>query len=393
MRRFIFIVLLLVVSVWLGIHIAQDPGLALFQYRDWSVEMPLWFATLIFAVFIFLLYILHRFLEGIDISLYRYKNWLRLRRKSKSYNKMNRGILELIEGNWKNAENYFLDGIDQSEAPLINFLGASKAAHERGLFEKRDIYLRQAYDLAPEADVVIGIMQAQFQLNQGQLESALATLNNLRNKVPRHPMVLKLLERVYIHLADWKGLLSLLPSLRKAKVFTTSQIDNLEMHIYEEILKAYKNKSDNLQQLHIVWNSVPRKLQKDPNVIYSYVQCLAKYPGTEEESEYLINKTLNKQWNENLVRFYGSLNTKSPQKQLTHAEKWLEEYPSQAALFLTLARLSIRCQLWGKARSYYEESYQLEPHLKTQFEYGKLLEKLGDSTSALKIYREALSAT
>jgi HemY protein len=391
MRRFVMLIIILIFSVWLGLRVAKDPGLALFTYNNWSVEMPLWFAVLSLIAMLVILYFMVRFFDGIDTGFYRWKNWLRWRRKNKAYSKTNRGLLELIEGHWRNAENYLLEGIDQSDAPLINYLAAAKAAHERGTFDKRDMYLHQAYDLVPQAEVAIGLTQAQLQFDQGQLEQALATLNHLRTIVPKHPMVLKLLEKVYVRLADWKNLLKLIPNLRKAKIFTTDQLDNLEQHVYQELLNAEANKPNGLKNLHEFWATVPRRIEKNPRVVYYYTQQLLRYPEAASEIEELINKTLKKTWDTDLVKLYGQVITRDPKKQLAHAEKWLKLYPHQAVLFLTLGQLCLRCQLWGKARHYLDDSLKLAAIPETYVEYGKLFEQLGDLSSAADSYREGLA--
>jgi HemY protein len=51
----------------------------------------------------------------------------------------------------------------------------------------------------------------------------------------------------------------------------------------------------------------------------------------------------------------------------------------------------MRCQLWGKARNYFENSLKLQASQETYIEYGKLLEVLGEQTAAVQSYREGLS--
>ncbi|HSW69991.1 MAG TPA: heme biosynthesis HemY N-terminal domain-containing protein [Gammaproteobacteria bacterium] len=389
MRRFIVFIIILILSVWLGLQIAQDPGLALLTYHNWSVEMPLWFAVLSLIALMVVLYLIVRFFDSIDHSFYRWKSWLRFRRKNKACSKTNRGLLELIEGHWKNAENYLLEGIDQSDAPLINYLAAAKAAHELGAYDKRDKYLHQAHNLAPQADVAIGLTQAQLQFDQGQLEQALATLNHLRTIVPLHPVVLKLLEKLYVRLADWKNLLTLIPALRKAKIFTPDQLDHLEQNIYQELMIAASSKLDSLKNLREFWMTVPRRLQKNPRIVYFYTEHLLHYPEAANEAEELINKTVKKSWDSDLVKVYGQIVSTHPKKQLSIAERWLKLYPHQAMLLLTLGRLCLRCQLWGKARTYLDDSLKLAILPETYIEYGKLFEQLGDMSAAAENYRLA----
>lgn len=390
MLRFVFFLVILIFSVWLGLRVAEDPGYAVFAYQHWTVEMPLWFALVAFFVLLFIFYGVLRFFDGIDFTIYRWKNWLRWRRKYKSYSKTNRGLLELIEGHWRSAEYYLLEGVPQSDAPLINYLAAAKAAHEQGAYDRRDNYLRKAHDFAPQADVAIGLTQAQLQVEQGQLEQAVATLSHLRNVAPKHPFVLKLLEKVYVRLADWNNLIKLLPFLRKAKIITAEQLQLFEKNTYLELLHNAETKNVGLVGIQQLWEAIPKKFQQDPEITYRYAKLLLPYPEVSADVETLIRKCVKKAWDGQLVALYGLIEAKDAKKQLAVAEGWYKQYGNQAVLLLTLGRLYMRCQLWGKARSSFEESIKLEANPETYMEYGKLLEQMGEMSSAMKNYRDGL---
>lgn len=393
MRGFFWFLIILFFSVWLGLKISQDPGYALFTYGHWTIEMPLWFAMVSVLLILFVLYGVLRFFDNIGFSIYRLKNWLRWRRKYKSYNKTNRGLLELVEGRWKHAEHYLLDSVQQSDAPLINYLAAAKAAQELHAFDRRDTYLRKAHHLAPQAEIAIELTQARLQYEQGQLEQALATLRHLRGLAPKHASVLKLLEKVYVRLADWKSLLQLLPFLRKAKLITDEQMNIFERNTYQELLHEAAHKQQGLAPIRQVWQTVPRKLQADPELIDSYANILLPYQETADELESLIHKALKRRWHADLARIYGLLKTNNPQKQLSYAESWQQQFGNQPILLLTLGRLCMRCQLWGKARSYFEEGLKLEASSETYAEYGKLLEQLGETQAAIQCYQKAMKLT
>lgn len=389
MRRFIFILVILGVSVFAGLKIAEDPGYAIFAYRYWTVEMPLWFAILCLFVGLLVLYFILRFFDAVDSSWISWKNWLALRRKNKSYSKTNRGLLELIEANWKNAETLLMEGVDQSDAPLINFLAAAKAAHEQKSYEKRDLYLRRAYDLSPQTHTAVGLMQAELQIKQGKLDQALATLNRLHTQEPKQVLVLKLLERVYVHLGDWKNVLKLIPLLYKTKQLTAEQMSLLEVKAYKELLSATR-KSIMSQSAKDIWREIPKKLQKNPDLVCCYVKQLQRYPDTNVEIEDLIQKTLKNAWQPELVIIYGTLNLADANKQLKTAESWQKSYGSHAEIYLTLARLSVNCQLWGKAKSYFQEALRLGSTAEVYYEYGNLLMRLDESHAAMQNYREGL---
>jgi HemY protein len=391
MRSFVVLLIIFLLSVFCGLKIAEDPGFAFFSYQNWSVEMPLWLAVVGLLVVFFFGYWLVQLVDGVDFSLYRFRNWRRLRKKTRSYSKTNRGLVELVEGNWQSAEDYLIEGIAQSDAPLINYLAAAKAAHERGAYDKRDAYLRTAHDVAPHAELAIGLTQARLLFEQGQLEQALATLGHLRTIAPKHKVVLKLLERVYVRLGDWQELLKLLPNLRKAKLLDAIELEIFEKNIYLELLHSGDAKKGGELSTRAAFRALPRKFQKDPELICAYAKLMLPYPEAANELEVLLSRVISQQWNADAVRLYGLLPLTNPTKELTKAEGWLRKsYPDQAVLLLTLGRLAMRCQLWGKARDYYENSLRLEVVPETFVEYGKLLEKLGEHSAAITNYRNGL---
>lgn len=390
MRRFLWTLIILIFSVWLGLKITEDPGYAFFSYKHWSVEMPLWFSILLFIIILFLLNSIQRFFDSIDIVWMRFKNWFQLRRKYQSYNKTNRGLIELVEGHWKSAESYLSEGAPQSDAPLINYLAAAIAAQEQHAYDKRDSYLSRAHQFAPKADVAIGLMQSRLQLDQGQFEQALASLSYVLRIAPKHPVALKLLEKVYVHLADWGNLLTLLPRLFKAKLLTETEFLNMERHFYQELLLLSAKKHEGLREIHHIWESIPKKIQKHPEVLCCYIKLIIPYSEMALDIEILIDRTIRKTWHKELVRLYGLLVSSDPKIQLTRAEVWLKQYNNQAMLLLTLGRLCMRCQLWGKARHYFEGSLKLEAQVDTYAEYGKLLEHLGENSAALQCYRQGV---
>ena len=391
MKRFIIFLLIFIASIFVGLKIAEDPGFAFFSYKQWSAEMPLWFAVLSIIVTFFLGYLVLRIINGLDFSLYRFRNWRKWRRKYKAYSKTNRGLVEMIEGNWAHAERDLLEGIPQSDAPLVNYLAAAKTAHERGAFEKRDAYLRNAQSIAPESELAIGITQATLLINQGQILQAQATLDQLRSIAPKQKVVLKLLERVYVHQGDWRALLVLLPNLRKTKLITPDEAHELEKKIYVELFNATANQP--LATIQELWDRTPKRLRQEPLVIAAYVKQLLPYPETATTQEEITSKAIKNTWDLNLVKLYGLVVSQEPVKQLAKAERWLKEHASEPVLLLTQGRLSMRCQLWGKAKNYLETSLKLQPTAETFAEYGKLLELLGDETAAARNYRSGILLT
>ena len=105
----------------------------------------------------------------------------------------------------------------------------------------------------------------------------------------------------------------------------------------------------------------------------------------------MIADALQRRWCDALVYAYGLIPSQNPISQLSRAERWLKHHSRNAVLLLTLGRLSIRSQLWGKARSYLEASLGIDPQAETYRERGALLERLNNQGAALDCYRKALT--
>lgn len=394
MARLILLLLFLILSVWLGLQIMHHPGYLVIFYQPWLVQMPIWFALLAVLVAFGLFYFLITSVDRVHFMWYRLKNWLRFRREHRSYSKTQQGLSMLIEGRWKKAERFLLKGVDQSVEPLMNYLGAAKAAHEQHAADRRDHYLQKAYQVAPNAEMAIGLTQADLAFEQGRDEEAIATLSRLRHESPRHPGVLKLLEKIYRRQGDWQRLHALLPSLRKAKVITSAEYDQEEAKLALLSLEAAPQQLDHL---HALWNSFPRYLRKEPRVVEAYVKQLSRYEmlsnsETTKEMDHLIRKTLKHTYSASLAEQYGLLPHQNLNRQLVIVGAWLKIHGEQPELLFTLGNLCSRLQLWGKARDYYERCLAIRPNPKAFLAYGKLLEHLGELDEARQKYREGLNS-
>jgi HemY protein len=201
-------------------------------------------------------------------------------------------------------------------------------------------------------------------------------------------VILKLLKDLYFQLRDWKSLAQLLPPLRKYKAIPALECDELEQRVYQALLKEIAPYTD-LDNLRKYWESVPRPLQRMPRLLNEYVPCLIE-KGAHVEAETLIRECIKKTWDSSLIRWYGLAIGEDVSKQLSVAENWLKQHGDDAILLLTLGRLCIRNQLWGKARSYLESSLALDPQPETYRELGMLLEQLDEPTAAAECYQKGL---
>lgn len=388
MKRLLMLLIVFIIATWVGLHIKDDPGYALFGYGHWVVEMPLWFT--IFAGLV-LFYSIHYCLLSLAYVTGiwgRCRRWCDRYRHRRSQNMTSQGLIQFSEGNWQTAEKYLLKAVEESETPLINYLTAARAAQEQAAFERRDEYLRLAHQSTPGAEVAVGLTQAQLQLRQDQLEQSLATLKHLQQLVPHHICTLKLLKQLYLRLADWTSLYEMMPELKKYKVLSTEAYDELNLIVYRGLL-IQAGKHEDVEVVNQLWHSIPKAVQKNSDVIKVYIAQLMD-KKQHDVVERLIRDTLKRQWDTDLVKLYGKLATSLSQKQLSIAEGWLKIHSQSPVLLLTLGRLSVQIDLWGKAREYFEASIRIDPCVETYNELARLYEQLGEKTLAMDSYRAGL---
>ena len=78
-------------------------------------------------------------------------------------------------------------------------------------------------------------------------------------------------------------------------------------------------------------------------------------------------------------------------KQQATAESWLNNHSRDAVLLLTLGRICMRNQLWGKARDYLGESIDVQANPEAYYEFARLHEQEGNREAAAECYEKGLT--
>jgi HemY protein len=245
--------------------------------------------------------------------------------------------------------------------------------------------------------MAVGITQAQLQLAGNRLEQALATLVRLRKQAPHHPFVLKLLKNTYVRLEDWRELSRLLPEIRKRNLMESEEQGDLERLVWQNLLQRAAEEcrrhsgepSASLEPLTKLWDELPGFLRRDEHTIREYARLLADL-GDEAQAETLLRKVLRNHWGDELVNLYGRVKGLKPDEQLLVAEQWLKDRPNNAELLLALGRLSLRNELWGKAREYFETSLRLRRSRETMAELSRLNAHMGEGENSVKLLMQGL---
>jgi HemY protein len=140
----------------------------------------------------------------------------------------------------------------------------------------------------------------------------------------------------------------------------------------------------------MIWQDIPRADRKNDALREIYFASLIR-TGTHEKAEKELAQELKRNWRGPLVRLYGLVEGPDVTRQLKRAESWLRDRGEDAELLLASARLCLRAELWGKARSYLETVIAIRPSPEVFNVYGRLLSQLGDAEAAADAFREGLN--
>ena len=386
MMKWLLVALLaLVGAVAVALVALPDPGYVLIGYGKYSVETSL----LVFLVVLGLLYLGLRALSVLWRVPVRVHRWEQRRHDRQLRLGFDEATRALAEGQYPRAERRLSRLIKSRQAPLQAYLSAAAAASQQGADQRRDQYLQLALQRQPDAETGILFQQAELQLAAAQSDQAQTTLTRLRKLAPHSVRTLRLLLQLYLQQQDWRQLRELLPQLRRSEVLDHAQWQKLAIQAYREQIMAFSTASE-LDELNAGWKQLPPPVQQDHGLLAVYIEQLLRLEAHTRAGE-ILRRQLSQGWDERLVYLFGEVQETEVAAQQRQAEQWLEKHPEDAVLLLALAKISLRNQLWGKARSYLESSISQQPTPEAYRLLATLLEQLDEPDKAAECYRKGLA--
>ncbi len=379
MKFGIIVVLALFLSAFAAHFLLADPGYVIINFRGYVIEMSVPVLLGLAVLLVLAVWLIRKIVlapRRLGEAAGRY-------RSARSGQKLTRGMIAVAEGDFARGEKMLARSASTSDSPLFNYLQAARAAHLQGRDERRDEWLRLAYKDAPEATNAVLLTQAEFQLDRGENEQALATLRRLDENSKDHAHALSLLGRLYFKLGDWESLAELLPRLRHNKQLQPGLLDKWTVRVRREALDLA---ADSVA-VDTAWKKVARGHKAE--LLEAYYAALIRV-GEHDRVEKELAAALRSSWRGPLVRLFGLVESSDTTRQLKRAEGWLKHHGEDPDLLLTAARLCLRNELWGKARSYLETVISLRPTPEAYQEMGSLLNQMGEADAAAEAYWDGL---
>lgn len=381
MKFGIIVVVALFVSAFATHFLLTDPGYVVINFRGYVIEMSVPVLAGLAIALVLAVWLIRK----IIVAPRRLGEVAGRYRSARSGQKLTKGMIAVAEGNFARGEKMLGRAASTSDSPLFNYLQAARAAHLQGRDERRDEWLRLAYEETPEAANAVLLTQAELQLDRGQNEQALATLRRLEEESKDHAHALALMGRLYFELEDWDALAKILPRLGKKTQLTSETLEKWTIRVHKEAL----DKAADADVLDETWKGIGRKLKVDLSLLESYYLGLMRV-GLHERAEKELAGELKTNWRGPLVRLFGLVEATDTTRQLKRAEGWLKNHGEDPDLLLAAARLCLRNELWGKARSYLETVISMRPTPEAYNEYGNLLTQMGEADAAADAYRDGL---
>ena len=382
-RLLLVTLLALTVAVGAGHFLAADPGFIVIGYAGRVVRMSFALFLLLTALAVVLLYL------GLGLAAHllelrqRWRRWSHEYRQRRAYRSLAQGLMARAAGDFARAERLFSLGANEDAQSEAHYLAAAEAAHAGHARGRRDNYLRLADEVQTNSAATLDLQRAAWLLDGGDVAGAAAVVDRLVRNQPSGPALLRLQLRLAQQRQEPAAVLRLLPALRRDRAITHDEANVLERDCAVAALAAAAAAPD---ELRAVWDSLSKPLQAMSAVVAVYVHGLIR-AGRHDQAEQLLARQLDRRWDSALAALYGEVQCEPASRQLRRAEAWAGARDGDRGLRLTRARLAIRAQLWGPARTQLEQLLTAAPSPL----FYRLLAEIADHTGeaeAARRYRQ-----
>ena len=394
MRRVLILVACaLLLGATIGFLLQKEQTYVLISTKSISFEMTTWMAIIVYLLsisFIISILLLISWILGGS----GFKSWLITRKKRKNLLETTKGLIYFSDYDWKNSLTSLEKSASSSLMPSVNYIYAAKAAAEIDDYDRAYQILTLLKKSDPTSSILVEKIRSELLLREERFQEAIQISTELMTKLPKDTGNIRILIDCYYITEDWTALQRLLPHIKKNRALVDSSFESLELETYENLLKSFrvemdlKNK-DNREKADDVWEAMPKHIQNNPVMIASYFDLLKQIDDTGKLSSLMI-KSIEKSWNDDLVRRLGSLNSSAPEKIISVVEKWLIKKPENVALLTCLGDICVGAKLLGKGHDYYCAAINIEPSPSLFFKLGNVLSAIGDKTKSTDMFKEGL---
>ena len=385
MRWLISVLIVAVLAIALAMAGRYDPGYVVLVYPPWRMEITFISFVLVLAGLIIGGVMLLR-LASLTLNL---PSIVRAQRERRAARKRDEnfvgGLKAFVEYRYQDAEQSL--GQWQGDELRIGLarVMAARSAQEMRAGAQREHHIQAATEHG--AELAAQLFEAESCLNAKEPASALVAIKRAKEIAPQHTALLRLELKARQLTGQWDEVERLLDALTRSNALDVGVTKPIRRLAYAENLKR---RAEDDRGLLEYWKKIPTEFKQDAFVARAAAKAFIQRGGHDTALD-VLETTLNREWNEDLVALYGELRGSSPKRQIEQAEKWLHTQPRDAQLLLTLAQLCSVQELWGKAQSYLEASLAISASAEGHIRMAELKTQSGQTSEACQHYQKALA--
>ncbi|HKW37886.1 MAG TPA: heme biosynthesis HemY N-terminal domain-containing protein [Burkholderiales bacterium] len=383
MKGLLWLFVLAALAVALSLALHGNGGYALFVLPPWRAEVSLTFLGVLLIAGFALAYFLVRAVWH-TVRLPSHVRAFRRRRRAEAGHEATLGAIQaLFEGRFVRAEKLASKAIDLGATPGLAGLLAARAAQRLRDFGRRDQWLERSKQSDGDWRVAQSMTKAELLLDERRFDEARSVLRELHASGPRHVAALFLALRAEQGMSNWEEVLRTANALEKHDAMPPEALDGVRAAAHVALLTRRPLDGDGLARQ---WESIPRSDRVRTRIAATAARAFMQL-GDCRRAHRIIEDALEREWNGELALLYGECADEDALGRLERAEKWLKARPGEAELLLTLGRLCVQRELWGKAQSYLEASLATRPTQAAHIALARLHERLGRPTEANRHFR------
>ena len=385
MRGLLWLLGLFALAAALAVAGRYNEGYALLVWPPYRLQISLNLLILLLVGGFVALYALSRVVArtmALPRAVQRY-------RERKSRERASQAIYDTvrlrIEGRFGQALKQATAAYEAGESPGLAALLAARAAHSLRDETRYRFWLGKAAEHDGEMRLARLMTEAKLAVEERRFDEAAERIADLQAGGQRHIAALRLALRTAQAKGNWSEAVRVVRQLVKVKALTAAQADPVKRRAHQEGLR--QRAGDSLA-LMAYWNEVPRDEQRDARLVGELARALIA-AGDSAAAQKAIESQLAVGWDSALADIYGRCEGGDVRGRLAKAEEWLKREPRDPLLLLTLGRLCVQSQLWGKAESYLDASLAIAPGWEAHVELAHLAERIGCTDDANVHYRAA----
>jgi HemY protein len=389
MKGLLWLFVLAALAVALSLALRGNGGYALFVLPPWRAEVSLTFLGVLLIAGFALAYFLVRAVWH-TVRLPSHVRAFRRRRRAEAGHEATLGAIQaLFEGRFVRAEKLASKAIDLGATPGLAGLLAARAAQRLRDFGRRDQWLERSKQSDGDWRVAQAMTKAELLLDERRFDEARSVLRELHASGPRHVAALFLALRAEQGMSNWEEVLRTASALEKHDAMPPEALDGVRTAAHVALLTRKPLDRDGLARQ---WESIPRSDRVRTRIAATAARAFMQL-GDCRRAHRIIEDALEREWDGELALLYGECADEDALGRLERAEKWLKARPGEAELLLTLGRLCVQRELWGKAQSYLEASLATRPTQAAHIALARLHERLGRPTEADRHFRASADLT